>query len=343
MCLPETLSPAMVSTRKLPANFDEADHRLFAQELQMSIPASTLKQLENVTINPAGMLFQNRRMLSESLPVPLSEHTWLDRRMKINLWLKNCLFKPRTVLAEEVVWFTDIWSSAYFHWMTDALCRLFVIREEVVGASLLLPKAFRQEKFTEPSLKPFGIREVRYLDRRVLCERVRMPTHTAPMGHYNDEVLRALRRFYTDYYQTLVEAPANDRIYVSRSKAQKRKILNEAEVIEVVQRHGFRVVSFEDCTFEEQAKCCLNARYLVSNHGAGLTNMLYLRAGGSVLEMRRRGDDHNNCYFSLASAMQLNYFYQLCDAENFSEDTHYANLTVDCQLLERNLDKMLAA
>ena len=70
----------------------------------------------------------------------------------------------------------------------------------------------------------------------------------------------------------------------------------------------------------------MGAKYLISNHGAGLTNMLFMKAGGNVLELRHRGDKHNNCYFSLASTLRLNYYYQLCDSENNIEDAYTANL-----------------
>ena len=55
------------------------------------------------------------------------------------------------------------------------------------------------------------------------------------------------------------------------------------------------------------------ARYVVSNHGAGLTNMLFMKDGARVLELRHVSDYVNNCYFILASALQFDYLYQLCE------------------------------
>src|ERR1035437_4173888 len=59
--------------------------------------------------------------------------------------------------------------------------------------------------------------------------------------------------------------------------------------------------------FEDQVAILSKARYVASNHGAGLTNMLFMRPGGRVLELRREGDAHNNCFFTLASALKLDY------------------------------------
>ena len=85
----------------------------------------------------------------------------------------------------------------------------------------------------------------------------------------------------------------------------------------------------------------LNAKYLISNHGAGLTNMLFMQAGTSVLELRRENDGHNNCYFAQASALNLKYYYQLCKSENDDTDTYTANLIVDPLVLEKNIKTML--
>src|SRR5688500_19312228 len=52
-------------------------------------------------------------------------------------------------------------------------------------------------------------------------------------------------------------------------------------------------------SFEEQVKLLSRARYVVSNHGAGLTNMLFMRDDTKVLELRHRSDYINNCYFIL--------------------------------------------
>ncbi len=84
------------------------------------------------------------------------------------------------------------------------------------------------------------------------------------------------------------------------------------------------------------------ARYMVSNHGAGLTNMLFMKAGGRVLELRHESDRINNCYFTLASALELDYLYQTCTPVVQGEDPHTADLRVDAEKLRDNLRLMLS-
>ena len=63
----------------------------------------------------------------------------------------------------------------------------------------------------------------------------------------------------------------------------------------------------------------------------------------NVLELRHASDRINNCYFTLAPALNLNYFYQSCDPANRSEDPHTADLKVDTGALRANIELMLAS
>jgi hypothetical protein len=65
--------------------------------------------------------------------------------------------------------------------------------------------------------------------------------------------------------------------------------------------------------------------------------MLFMPEGGSVLELRHEADRINNCYFTLASALNLQYFFQTCRAANDGPDPHIADVIVDSAELEKNL------
>src|SRR6185503_9637910 len=111
----------------------------------------------------------------------------------------------------------------------------------------------------------------------------------------------------------------------------------EAAVVEVLRAGGFRVVHFEDESFERQVQLAASASHIVSNHGAGLANILFMRPGSRVLELRRAGERERNLFFNLANAAQLAYYYQTADTESPAADTHVADLLVDTRALADNL------
>ena len=65
-----------------------------------------------------------------------------------------------------------------------------------------------------------------------------------------------------------------------------------------------------------------------------------MASGSRVLELRRRGDRENNCYFSLASALDLPYDYLQCGVTDEREPTRTAEFVVDADALGRVLSSM---
>lgn len=337
-----TLCPAFVSKRKLPRNFDQADLKLFEHEFERPIPASRLLRFENVHVSSEGLLFKGFKMLPESFAYPFELREWKRRSILKFLVTNKLLRKPRTI-ETEVLWITDYWSKGYFHWLTDALTRLFVVRDRLEQLTLLLPWEFETRDFVESSLKVFGVKNVDFIrsDEVVECRSLLMPTHTAPSGHFRNEVINSVRGILLSALGDSDYQGEGERIYISRSSAGRRRIVNEDELGRILINHGFQTVRMEKLSFEEQVKLLSRARYLVSNHGAGLTNMLFMRDRGSVLELRHAADYINNCYFILASALKFDYYYQLCAAASDHANPHTADLVADPRAFEKNLALLL--
>jgi hypothetical protein len=336
------LRPETASQRKLPVNLKPKDLSLFSDELQRVIPSTRLLKLRNVSVSAEGVLFQGGRMLPESFAFPHTRASW-RRRSVVKFFLNNYFVRRRRRSEKASVWVTDDWSAGYFHWLADVLPRLFTLKDQLRDLVLLLPHQFKELKYVSASLEPFQVRGVEFIspDEVLVCENLMVPTQTAPSGHYNEELIQNVGRLLVEYYvNELREMPA-DRIYISRAFAPKRRIANEDEVMEVLRALKFRIIRTEDHSFAEQVRLAAGARYVVSNHGAGLTNMLFMSPGANVLELRHATDRINNCYFTMASALNLNYFYQSCEPANRDEDPHSADLKVDVEALRTNLDLML--
>jgi capsular polysaccharide biosynthesis protein len=336
------LLPESVSRRKLPLNVRESDLDLFRHEIEMLIPQTRLLELRNVRVSSDGFLFKGLKLLPLSFAFPANVRGW-QRRSLLKFFAVNYLFRRRRTLMRPAIWALDDWSCGYFHWLADVLPRLLAIKERLPTLALLLPRQYRRLNFVAPSLAPFGVREVEFIgaDEVLLCARLIVPTHTAPSGQYNEALIREVRRILVERYGDASDSVEGECVYISRGNAPKRRIANEEEIIGVLRAADFRIVRAEDYTFEQQVALFAQTRYLVSNHGAGLTNMLFMRSGGSLLELRHETDAVNNCYFTLASALNLNYFYQTCAPAHTGEDPHTADLIVEADRLRENLRLML--
>jgi capsular polysaccharide biosynthesis protein len=233
------------------------------------------------------------------------------------------------------VWIIDNWSYEYFHWLTDALPRLIVAEEYIENHEILLPSKFRKSPYVD-SLKVFNF-NISFFNSKypVSVKELIIPSHTAPTGNYNKDVINKLRKRFN---QNSVKVIPSKKIFVSRGKARFRKISNEAEVIRLVMSFGYEVHYFEDYSFRDQVSLMQQATHLIGLHGAGLTNMLFMPENGKVLELRNANDDHNNCFYALASDLGHEYYYLLNQGD--AADTHFVNITVRTEELASVLQQI---
>jgi capsular polysaccharide biosynthesis protein len=335
------LYPERVLRRKLPLNLRHAELELFNSDLEQVIPQSKLLVMHDVWASSEGLLFKVGRILPESFAAPFLLDNW-KTRSRLKFLAHNYLIKKRRTLEQAAAWIVDDWSGGYYHWFVDTLPRLFSIWERMKDLVLLLPHQYEGLEFVHASLKPFALHSVEFIGKNEVyfCRKLIVPMHTAPSGAHDEEIVRRLRDLLVNSYGVR-SGERSERIYISRARARKRRIVNEEQVSGVLQEFGFRIVLAEELSCAEQVQACSSARYLVSNHGAGLTNMLFLPAGSNVLELRNKNDREYNCYFNLASALALNYFYQTCETNRPEEGAHTADLIVDTQRLRENIQLML--
>lgn len=138
------------------------------------------------------------------------------------------------------------------------------------------------------------------------------------------------------------------KIYLSRSRVNTRKVLNEEDVIVFLKRYGFECIHNEDLSTDEQIYLFQNATDIISCHGSQLTNIVFCKPGTKVCEIRHitHKIHYRKAFHDISNGFGLNYYllYTAMGEEYYDEannvvetDTHmYINLA-DLKLM---LDKM---
>jgi capsular polysaccharide biosynthesis protein len=101
-------------------------------------------------------------------------------------------------------------------------------------------------------------------------------------------------------------------------------------------------------SFCDQVRSFSRAEALISVHGAGLANGVFMPLGAQVLELYRElspaGPVMNTSYWKLSRAAGLRYYYQFCaHGQNFGGDIDRVNIIVDVDRLRANIELMLSA
>lgn len=228
---------------------------------------------------------------------------------------------------------TDRLSNGYFHWVTETLPRLWWLREEQGILELVLPWFASRFTYMAESLAIFP-----ELSFQIASPAVRwrvkdalLAPAVAPSGNFRPQFMVEVGQAW----RTLSGAQAPHRkLYISRARATRRRVANEGDLRAVLEARGFETVCLEGLPFADQVRLLAETSELVSNHGAGLTNMLFMVPGTRVTEIRLQGDAHNNCYFSLARALGLEYDYRLARPAGAGSDPHSADVVVDVEGLK---------
>jgi len=264
----------------------------------------------------------------------------LKVRLKALLaWVFHRRERPGLPVGTRALVVTDEFSNGFFHWVAESLPKLWWVRDRLGTVVLILPSFAGRFRYMPESLAVWP--ELRFLvvppkTRWVLEDAIVLPA-LAPTGNYRPDFVAGLALVWRG--RLGVRAP-HRRLYVSRAKAPWRKIRNEEDVWAVLEARGFERVFLEDVDFEAQVRLLAETAVLVSNHGAGLTNLLFMVAGTKVVEIRLKDDRSNNCYFSLAAAVQVEYLYLLADPAEGAGDSHTADLIVDPSALDRILEDL---
>ena len=228
------------------------------------------------------------------------------------------------------------WHNIYTHWFTEFMAALFDAELDAAGFDhICVPNGprFQREslEFTRPDLNKFKI-----LDRPIhRFEIAVVPTHVFARTWLHPAIAPGLLNYAAHIVKNLQagEALPKRPIYLSREDAKVRRMVNEAELAAALEEIGFQKVVATDLSFAEQVRTFANASALVSPHGSGLTNMLFLPEGAPVLELRAmyagsRGMLWDRSYQILAGLTNHPYsaavFKNLAGQQEWSIDIPYA-------------------
>eukprot|EP00744_Colponema_vietnamica_P027370 GILI01041034.1.p1 GENE.GILI01041034.1~~GILI01041034.1.p1 ORF type:complete len:488 (-),score=33.38 GILI01041034.1:32-1495(-) len=152
-------------------------------------------------------------------------------------------------------------------------------------------------------------------------------------------------------------------LFISRnhhSVVRGRKIANEAEVVEALNRtlldafpkeaNGFlRLVHMEDYSFEDQIRMAMKTHIILSPHGGGVTNCIWMREGSVTVEfVAPVGKSLTNMYHTLCGKSGVSHFHFLADPDPADEGVDmkgnarlFSNMVVPPGRAVENLQKAL--
>ena len=242
-------------------------------------------------------------------------------------------------------------SKLYYHLLTDHLPALFMLGKLDWGlednTKLLIPGPMTDvQKFFIPKLCPEQVEIC-----EIKSERLYRLDQYLYVSYLSQRSVGCLPPYYLDHFLQLF-APSrprqkNKRIYISRAKSKRRRILNEKELVAGLAKYGFVSYVLEEMSVEQQISLFYDAEMVVAPHGAGLVNLLFSDKT-KLLELFP-GPLLRPHYYFICKSLNHNYHY-LCAREknrfpflaDFDEEFNGSieDFSVNCDDVFRAIEKM---
>jgi hypothetical protein len=356
--LPILLEKETNIQHQLPLNLEEKDLPIFQPHLSYRLKACYLHILNNVNLLPEHKLVTKKmEVLNDSM---IYGFPLIDTKKLLKIYLKD-----EFITFQDDSYYISVLntsSNVFYHWLAESLPRLFLIKNLVKNAKLLLPSYYEEYDkkngwlpFHKETLQPFEGLEVIEFDggKSLKVKNLLLPAHVAPYNYHNDTVMQSMREFYHNYFihqnNNKLSYNLGDKIFINRTKAKHRKLVNNEEVTQLLAQYGFVSVDFEDLTFTQKIQMMYHAKYVVGFFGSGQTMCMFMQAGSFFLDLRPSLNTHT-AVFSLCCANQVNYLYQLGEFKNDNNESIEEvgnwelknwNLKINTEKLKQNIELML--
>jgi hypothetical protein len=309
--------------RKIPADIMGYSDPKIRDFISLQTTPRFILQLKNAQVisNPVEKSCKGAVIVSESAMIIKSEY--LDHQhMEIEPFLWTARYsdleisKPQEMVLGRTLYLSALWWHSYYHFHSDVIGKLFValtyLDKNTIEEfnNIILPSV--PKPFMVDMLKKLNLIEKIRIEplQPIMYENITMPSAAANLdGYWAKDLIDFIRSTFG------VNQEQTRKLYISRSDAHHRRVINEADIVRMLIPEGFEIVTLEGMNFSDQISLFSSAKIIVAPHGAALTNLLYCNSSTIVYEFFST-DYVNKCFTELSAEMGLQYFYSVFPGTN---------------------------
>lgn len=328
-----------------PENLKNIDRPFFEPHFSNPLYTQNILSFHNVFFFKFGMI-SNLKMqpIKQNLP-------WNDCALGfgkgyfIKTIIKHTLLNKAGALLGRKTKFciaTNSFSDNFYHWFVEVVPKVIALQEALKnGMVLLLPDQY-DKKYQLKSLEILGIKHMVIKKEIVFIPRVYIVSRESDFIGYNSKkTIQRLGNRLRNSLSTSFVPSTTDKVYISRQKAGRRKLVNEDAILPVLVDLGFKVIYAEELSFTDTILFFSKVRYLVAVHGAGLTNMIYMPKGSKIFEFLKEKTLTDKCYFTLSLACEHSYYYMSCRGVGNEENHIEADIEIDVEQFKKEMVSFL--
>jgi capsular polysaccharide biosynthesis protein len=238
-------------------------------------------------------------------------------------------FETSAERIESACLMTSNWSN-FGHWMGEHLLKLRSIEKymEMSGNRPTLILGQDPPKFVFESLETLGF------DKKDCRFYTGEPLHINKLviPRYPHPTPGTIKWLQERYLGGAGRSPgnsssSNSRIYISRADADRKNVINEAEVVKCLHRYGFERYVLGNLHVVEQAQLFANAEYIIGPTGSGFHNLVF-SDDPTIIELVP--DAFGIDWYCITNMMDFDHYWLFCDFDDYVS----GNILVDINKLE---------
>src|ERR1035437_6634528 len=178
----------------LPSNLDRNDLCNFKIG-HYDLPLLKVLEIIDAIVTNDGICLSDKALIKESV------HGYSD---KITIYTLKAIFdllNYPTFQINDSNSYLIIHSPlfSYYHWFTESIPRLFLVKKQLKNLILLLPQSLRKVEFIQASLKAFSFSGIFYIPRytNIRLNHLILPQIKPYFTSYYPEVVSEIRNLYT--------------------------------------------------------------------------------------------------------------------------------------------------
>lgn len=238
---------------------------------------------DNLAVRESGSFYEGSCELSANVNYRRSL-SGLRRRWTDDVTFRRRLPRRR-VLRGRIAILNMRCSHNYYHWLLEVMGRIGTLRQLGISADAYLVDCFTT--FQRDALGALGIGIDRLIQPHaglsLQADELLLPGMPTPacLQTFRRELLSA----FSQPRSNSTRSDAKRRVYISRRHAHTRRLINEREVTQTLDRHGFESHCLEDYSLARQADLFRSVETVVAPHGAGLANLIFAPPDAKVIEI----------------------------------------------------------
>jgi len=245
--------------------------------------------------------------------------------------------------------------ECYAHWIRDILGRLAMLELANIEFDWLYVPT--DAPFMKETLSLWGIDPVKIIQpiddfhyieadelivpsitRRIPTDSKTFQSTSTLASYWTPWIIEHIRNKFLPLAQQKIDKNKfSKKVFISRKDSTHRVMLNEDEVFNLFEQHGFKSYILSQMSFLEQVMLFANAEFIIAAHGSGLANLIFANPGTQIIEIFQARPDATECYL----AQMCNLKYRAIGTSEQLYSTGFQNTTVPTSIIVDIINKLI--